>query len=281
MAQKEILKRRGIKAERIGDYFEYSKSLAKIDDFNRDLPEYFGIKKNDLLILHATRITARKNIENAFLFARELEKALRKLAPIKILDRTFKKTSRVIVLLPNFVEVDALPYYKEIKKLAEKIKLNVIFAWEKFMPERKKENGVKIYSFWDAYPFADLITYTSSWEGFGNQFLEAIHFKKLPVVFEYPVFEQDIKKEGYKYISLGNKLRHRNGLAFVPKEKIKKAVRKTIKLLQKPEKIKQLVEKNFAIARKNHSLKNLEEELKSLISSISGAIQSSRFNLRG
>ncbi len=268
LAQEEILSRRGIKAELIGDYFEYSKPLAKIDDFNRDLREYFGIKKDDLLVLHATRITQRKNIENAFVFARELEKALRKLAPIKILGRTFKRTSRVVVLLPNFVEVDALPYYKEIKKLAEKIKLNVIFAWEKFMPERKEENGVKIYSFWDAYPFADLITYTSSWEGFGNQFLEAVHFKKLPVVFEYPVFERDLKKEGYEYISLGKELKRRNGLAFVPKERIKNAVEKTINLLTKPEKIKQIVEKNFKIAQKNHSLEKLEAELKALIKTI-------------
>lgn len=256
LAQEEVLKRRGIKAELIGDYLEYSKPLAKIDSFNKDLRECFGIKENDFLVLHATRITQRKKIENAFVFARELEKALRKLAPVKILGKVFKRNSRVTVLLPNFVEVDALPYYKQIKKLAEKINLNAIFAWEKFMPERKEENGVKIYSFWDAYPFADLITYTSSWEGFGNQFLEAVHFKKLPVVFEYPVFEKDIKKEGYEYISLGNELRKRNGLAFVPKEKIKEAVDTTIKLLKQPEKIKKIVEKNFSIAKKTTLWKN-------------------------
>lgn len=269
LAQQELYKKRKIKAELIGDYFEYSKPLAKKDSFNSDLLKTFGIKENDLVLLHATRITERKNIENAFVFARALEKTLRRLAPIKILGKNFTRRSRVVVLLPNFVEVDALEYYKKIKKLAEKIKLNVIFAWEKFAIERKKENGVKIYSFWDAYPWADLITYTSSWEGFGNQFLEAVHFKKLPIVFEYPVFKHDIKNEGYEYVSLGDTLKKRNGLSFVPKENIEKAVEKTIKLLQNPKKIKEITEKNFKIAKKNHSLEKLRKELVTLLKNIS------------
>ncbi len=268
LAKKELLERRNIKAEKIGDYFEFLKPLAKPDRFNKDLKEFFGIRNDDLFILHATRIAPRKNIENAFVFARELEKALRREAPIKILNKTFKKNSRVVILLPNFVEVDALLYYKELKKLAERLNLNVIFAWEKFMPERKEENGVKTYSLWDSYVYADLVTYTSSWEGFGNQLLEAVHFKKLPIVFEYPVFKEDIKKEGYEFVSLGSELRKRNGLAFVPKERIKKAVEETMKFLKNPQRIKKLTEKNFEIAKKYHSLQRLEENLKKLLSKV-------------
>lgn len=268
IAQAELLKRRGIKAEIISDYFEYRRPLAKIDKYNQDLPLHFKIDKNDLLVLHATRIASRKNIENAFLFARELEKALRNLAPTKVLSKTFGRRSKVVVLLPNFVEVDAQEYYQKIKKFAEKIKLRVIFAGEKFSLERAEENGVKTYNFWDSYPFADIVTYTSSWEGFGNQFLEALHFKKLPVVFEYPVFVTDIKKEGYAYISLGQKLRRRNGLAFVPRENIQKAVKQTIKLLQQPEKVKKMTARNFALARRHHSLEKLESNLKELLASL-------------
>ena len=38
------------------------------------------------------------------------------------------------------------------------------------------EDGRKIYTLWDIYPQADLITYPSVYEGFGNAFLEAIYF---------------------------------------------------------------------------------------------------------
>jgi len=263
-ARKELFRRRNIEAEVIGDYFDFEKPVAKIDNFNKDLRKYFKINDNDILVLHATRITARKNIENALIFSRELEKSLRSQAPINILGRNFKKDSKVVVLLPNFVEVDDLDYYKNLKRLGEKLKVNVIFAWEHFALNRRKENGIKIYSLWDAYLFADLVTYTSSWEGFGNQFLEAVHFKKIPVIFEYPVFKSDIKKEGYQYISLGDKLQKRNGFLLVPKNNIESAVRETIKLFKNEFLINQMVEKNFLIAKKNHSLENLEQNLKKI-----------------
>ena len=41
--------------------------------------------------------------------------------------------------------------------------------------------GRKIYTLFDVYPHADLVTYPSHYEGFGNAFLEAIYFGK-PVV---------------------------------------------------------------------------------------------------
>jgi glycosyltransferase involved in cell wall biosynthesis len=264
LAEKELLRRRGIEAEVIGDYFDFEKPVAKIDNFNKDLRKYFNIRDDDILVLHATRITPRKNIENALIFSRELEKNLRRQAPINILGRNFKKDSKVIVFLPNFVESDDLDYYKNLKRLGEKLRVNVIFAWEHFSLKGMQENGIKIYSFWDAYLFADLVTYTSSLEGFGNQFLEAIHFKKIPVVFEYPVFSSDIKKEGYQYISLGNKLQKRNGFLLVPKNNIETAVDKTIKLFKNQSLISQIVEANFLIAKKNHSLENLEENLKKI-----------------
>ncbi len=47
--------------------------------------------------------------------------------------------------------------------------------------------------------------------GFGNAFVEAVFAKKPIAVFEYPVFKADIKKEGYKTISFGDKSRQHNG----------------------------------------------------------------------
>jgi len=45
----------------------------------------------------------------------------------------------------------------------------------------------------DTYVFADIISYPSIFEGWGNQFIEAVFAKKPVIVFEYPVFKSDIK----------------------------------------------------------------------------------------
>jgi mannosylglucosylglycerate synthase len=62
--------------------------------------------------------------------------------------------------------------------------------------------GHKIYSLWDAYPHADLITYPSLYEGFGNALLETIYFKRLAVVNRYPVYNADIKPLGFEFIEM-------------------------------------------------------------------------------
>jgi hypothetical protein len=37
--------------------------------------------------------------------------------------------------------------------------------------------GQKVYTLWDLYPHAALVTYPSLYEGFGNAFLEAVYFR--------------------------------------------------------------------------------------------------------
>ena len=69
---------------------------------------------------------------------------------------------------------------------------------------------MKIYNFWDAYVFADLITYPSLLEGWGNQFLEGIFAKKPLIIFEYPVFLTDIKEKGFNIVSLGDNYKKDN-----------------------------------------------------------------------
>jgi len=250
LARQELLKRRQIKAQLITDYFDFSQKQPKLDSFNKDFKKTLGIGKDELIILHATRITNRKAVENAILFTKILQKKLKK---------------PVCLLFPNFVEVDALAYFKKVKALAEKKDVKTIWAHEKFALKREEQNGIKKYSFWDSYLFADLVTYTSTWEGYGNQFVEAMFFKKLPIVFEYPVFEKDIKKDRYRYISLGNYARKRNGLCFVPRAVLKKAADKTIALLKNKKLVKKMVEKNFKIAKSRHDQSLLAKDLKTLL----------------
>ena len=63
-------------------------------------------------------------------------------------------------------------------------------------------SGQKVYSLYDIYPHADLITYPSYYEGFGNAFIEAVYFRKPVVVNTYAVYARDISPLGFKTIEM-------------------------------------------------------------------------------
>ena len=269
----KLKQKRQISAQKIGDYFDFENNYVPRNTAD-EIRQFFSINKNDLVILHATRITPRKAIENAIYFAYELEKKLKSIAPLKINTNQrsliFDKTSRVILFLPNFVEFDSREYFHQLSKLAFRVKIKCFFAYENFSLEGDFKKGKRLtFNFFDSYLIADLVTYTSIKEGFGNQFLEAVFFKKPVVLFEYPVFESDIKDEGYQIISIGNKVKPVNGFNFVPKEKIKEAVDLTINILKDKEKYQMMVEKNFKLAKNFHDLSFLKKDLSLLLKDIS------------
>jgi glycosyltransferase involved in cell wall biosynthesis len=113
-------------------------------------------------------------------------------------------------------------------------------------------NGHKIYSLWDAYLNADLITYPSLYEGFGNALLEAIFVKKLTIVNRYPVYNADIKPLGFEFIELDG---------FVNDS----IVQETRQLLNSPDRIMEITEKNLQLAKQYFSMEVLEKQLKDLI----------------
>ena len=262
-ACEDTLRRRGIQAETIGDYFDFQQPVPQIDAYNADLQARLGIRDHDLVIVHATRITGHKVIENALLFAHELEQRIRAAAPITLAGKGLTSDSRVVVLLPNFVEPEAESYFQALQTYQKRLDVRAIWAAEHFLPERRQNADQKIYSFWDSYVIADLVTYTSIHEGFGNQLLEAIYFQKLPVILEYPVFEKDLRHEGYEYVSLGRsrELTSHNGLRLTGLDKVRSAVEQTIDLLQQPGKKAELVMKNFEIARTHHDVEVLRQDL--------------------
>lgn len=250
-AKQKLQERSRINAEKIGDFFDFDKVLPEKDGFNSDFLSTFAISKSDLVVLHATRIVERKAIENAIVFVSLLSKKMRK---------------KVHLLLPNFIEAGSQEYFKKLKKLAEELSVNFVWIGDRVAVERQQIKERKIYSFWDCYLFSDLMTYTSFAEGYGNQLLEAFWAKLIPVVFEYPVFKTDIKKEDYMYISLGDQMRSRNGLHFIDKENMLKAVSHAADYLSDKRLYYSSSRRNFQIAKKRHDIKYLKENLKNLMS---------------
>ncbi|MHA1226694.1 MAG: mannosylglucosylglycerate synthase, partial [Candidatus Hodarchaeales archaeon] len=122
--------------------------------------------------------------------------------------------------------------------------------------------------FLDSYVHADLISYPSLQEGWGNQFLEALKAKKPIILFEYDVYKSDIKPLGFETISLGSSLltgRDSNNLVSVPEKVIRRAAELTIEFLQNKELREKVVDKNFQIGKEKLSLKALEGILKKIL----------------
>jgi glycosyltransferase involved in cell wall biosynthesis len=73
LAQRELLERKGIESTVVPNVFDFDAPPWQPDDYNRDLRARIGLRENDLFILQATRIVARKGIELAVDFVRALD----------------------------------------------------------------------------------------------------------------------------------------------------------------------------------------------------------------
>jgi len=257
-----LFKKIGQKAIAFPDTFEFDQNPWVQDRYNQDLLKHFNIKANDLIFLQATRVVERKAIELAIDLITELNKRKQQLVGRKLYNgKRLDEQSEIVLAFGQFVEPASRGYRQ---KLIEKMKAQGV-KYRDLSPriayKRMQKDGVKRYSLWDAYVFADVISYPSTWEGFGNQFLEAVFAKKPMVIFEYPVFTADIKDHGYAYISLGARFRRApDGLKTIGRKRVKQAADATIRFLLDP-RTRQIVNKNHHIAKDRHGEKALKKLL--------------------
>ena len=257
LAQDELRRRRGLKATVVPNVMDFDIPFGK-DGFNADLREALGFAPTDIVFLQATRVVARKGIELALELVRHFQTEV--LPELELTERG----KRVVLFLPNLIEDPG--YHGKLARRAKKLGVEAFFVPEQFAAERRVEGGRKVYSLWDAYTIADFVTYPSLYEGFGNQFLEAVVAKLPLVVFEYPVFAADIAPLGFRYVSLGREYhRDEEGLARVPEEVIRQAAREVGEILADESRRREMVEHNFALGQEHFSLERLERELSALL----------------
>ncbi len=120
------------------------------------------------------------------------------------------------------------------------------------------------YELFDIYPYADIITYPSEYEGFGNQLLEAVFAKKQVVLFEYPVYKTDIKNRNFDFLSFGDdrEFDSQSGLSRISKERMEEAVTNTIFRLKNGHTYSQGCDRNFILASQYFSYENTLEKFR-------------------
>ena len=117
--------------------------------------------------------------------------------------------------------------------------------------------GQKVYTLWDIYPHADLVTYPSIYEGFGNALLEAIYFRLPIVVNRYEIYARDIEPKGFRIPTLDNVV-------------TKKTVDEVRRLIDDPNHRKHVVEHNHNIASRFFSYGVVRRKLRALIANVMG-----------
>ena len=185
MAQKELARRHGVPSAIIPNVLDYETPPPGLDDYNADLRREIGLRDDDWFILQPTRVVARKGIEHA----------------IELVRRLNNPRTKLIISHPGGDEGGA--YMQLLRERIDDAKIDVRFIHDRVGEVRGvNPAGQKVYSLFDIYPHADLVTYPSFYEGFGNAFLEAVYFRKPVVVNTYAVYARDINPLGFKTVEM-------------------------------------------------------------------------------
>ncbi|HTD65768.1 MAG TPA: glycosyltransferase family 4 protein, partial [Candidatus Limnocylindria bacterium] len=169
----------------IPNILDFATPPTGIDNYNADLRREIGLRDDDIFILQPTRVVARKGIEHAIELVRRL------------------KDPRARLVISHAAGDEGSAYLQMLRERIEDAQIDVRFIADRVSETRGTTlDGKKTYTLFDVYPHADLVTYPSHYEGFGNAFLEAVYFGKPVVVNTYSVFARDIDPLGFKSIEM-------------------------------------------------------------------------------
>lgn len=229
IAQKQLLRRYGLKSTIIADCFDFNLKLNKgIDAYSKNFRQDFKINATDRIFIQATRIVPRKRIELS----------------IELLSKL--NNPKNVLVVAGHAGDEGVEYLDKLKSLAKRSPARVIFIGDYVNSRRKiTSEGRRVYTLWDVFRNADFSTYPTQLEGFGNQYIEAVYFKKPVILTPYLVFKKDIKPLGFGYIDMADK-------------NIEEKLNDT-------EKLTEMVEHNFQLAKKHYSYEATWDKIKNLI----------------
>ncbi|MCG8527605.1 MAG: glycosyltransferase family 4 protein [Opitutales bacterium] len=239
-AQEQLSLRKGVSSLLVPNVFDFDTPPPGIDDYTKDLREVIGLTPDDIMILQPTRIVRRKGIEHA----------------IKIVGAL--NNPRCKLVISHEAGDEGHDYKDQLIDLAKDENVELIFIDHLIGEVRQTDiDGNKKYTLWDLYPHADLVTYPSTYEGFGNALLEAIYFKIPVVINRYSIFVQDIEPKGFDLCVMDG---------FVTDSVIDR-VRSA---LFDQEARRKMVEHNYKVAKKHYSYDLVRRILRTHITTLTG-----------
>lgn len=233
-AANELSLRTGASVTIIPNVMDFDHPPLPPDDYTRGLRADLGLAPGEHLFLQPTRIVQRKGIEHAIELTKRLD-----------ID------ARLVISHGWLDEGDA--YERHVREFAEMLGVKLCMAAEVIGPRRGlTADGRKLYALADAYFQADLVTYPSTIEGFGNAFLEAAYYRRPLVANNYSIYSTDIKPKGFRAIEFDG---------FIADE----TVAQVKALLENPRMIEEMAEINYRLGQRYFSYRVLERRLATLI----------------
>ncbi len=233
-AGRQLARRTGASSTLIPNVMDFDTLPPEPDGYADDLRSALGIRPGEYFLLQPTRIVPRKRIERAIELVRwlDLECAL---------------------VISHASGDEGTAYETYLRDYANLMGVRLIFASDVMDYYRdQRPDGRKIFSLADAYQQADLVTYPSTVEGFGNAFLETIYYRRPIVMGIYAIYRIDIQPKGFKVI----------GFEDVISED---TVHQAQAILRDPALASEMVDHNYELGRRHYSYRTLENRLVALI----------------
>jgi len=267
---KMALAEKGIQAEVIHDTMDFDYTLKPTERarIRARLRAKYGIEANDVVLFVGARIVPNKQTELAGHLTAVLQSVQQEMIGKRLYHgEVFSNKSRVVLVLAGRPERAFIDYQRKLFELFDRLDIVWVYAGDDVRPNRSKDEG--LYSLYpDWYAIADFVLYTTGWEGFGNQLLEAFAAELPVVVFEYPVFKEDIAPKGVEVVSLGDTLLSESDsrdLVQISPEVLNRAAHQIMALLTNPEQWRHVASKNTKVGKNHFSYDVLRAHLNDAI----------------
>jgi len=231
-AAAELGARRGIGARWLPNVMDFDRPFGECDAFNADFREAIGLAGERRLFLQPTRVVPRKGIELAIDLLHGLG------------------DPRDALVITHQAGDEGLGYLRGLERRAAALGVDLRYVADLVGETRRGNAGqgagvAKRYALADAYPHADLVTYPSLYEGFGNALLEAVAARRPVLVNRYPVYARDLSPAGFRFVEIDGAVTDR-------------AVAEVAALLADPERVARDVAHNHEVARARFGLDTLD-----------------------
>jgi glycosyltransferase involved in cell wall biosynthesis len=237
-AQEQLALRSGIASVIIPNVLDFANPPRVHPESVRAFRNAIGLMPEDKMILQPTRVIRRKGIEHAIELVHQLA------------DPRYK------LVVTHEAGDEGFEYAEWLQEYARERLVDLRMAKVRLAdPWTAGTRPHLEHSLWDIYPDAELVTYPSSMEGFGNALLEAIYFKKPVLINRYATFVKDIEPLGFDFIEM-------NG--YLPRQ----AVQKVRAILGSEVLRTQMVEHNYDIAQRHYAYDRLRDSLRNILTDL-------------
>ncbi|HEY3311320.1 MAG TPA: glycosyltransferase family 4 protein [Anaerolineales bacterium] len=239
VAASQLASRAGLITTVIPNVMDFDNPPPPPDEYVRGARANLGVAPDELMFLQPTRIIQRKGIEHAIELTRRLGLKAR-------------------LVISHAAGDEGTEYEKRVREFARLLDVSMNFESDLVGDARgQTADGKPVYTLADIYPLADLVTYPSSIEGFGNAFVEAVYYRRPIVLNRYSIYEVDIKPKGFDVIEFDG---------FIDEDTLQ-----TVRhWLDSPAEVEQKTRLNYELGRRYYSFSVLERHLTQLLADCLG-----------